>query len=242
VDTSKEWAVFAVEDGQFHYGVGSDTGIAQGKDLVFCPPDTPLIRKAITPLTFHYMLFQFVDAASNVVGFQENLPFGKVSISNTNRLFSTFSLLREVSYGTDDFHLARQNHLFNDIWQLYVSELSGILSNENLIESENVIMNHAMNYIKENAFKKIYINQIARLHGLSQIQFSRKFYSAFKINPVDYLTNLRLKKAQKLLCESSLSIDEIAVRCGFDNGFYLSRVFTHKLNITPSKFRKSCKL
>ena len=59
------------------------------------------------------------------------------------------------------------------------------------------------------------------------------------ITPLEYLTDLRMKKAEIML--SSLwtrdySVSEIAELCGFDNALYFSRVFRKHFGCSPSDF------
>jgi len=56
------------------------------------------------------------------------------------------------------------------------------------------------------------------------------------------LTSLRLRKAQSLLLETNKTLEDIAEKCGYKNGFYFSRRFSKKLNISPSEYRKNNKL
>ncbi|MCZ8523462.1 helix-turn-helix domain-containing protein [Paenibacillus mucilaginosus] len=47
-----------------------------------------------------------------------------------------------------------------------------------------------------------------------------------------------MQRARTLLLETSLTLDEIADRCGYENGFYLSRIFSRKMRVPPSVYRK----
>ena len=67
--------------------------------------------------------------------------------------------------------------------------------------------------------------------------FTRRFRAAHGVNPIAYLTAARLENAQRLLIETTLSLDEIAARCGWASGAYLSSVFNKQLLTTPGKFR-----
>ncbi|MGO4275503.1 helix-turn-helix domain-containing protein, partial [Paenibacillus sp. TAF58] len=52
-------------------------------------------------------------------------------------------------------------------------------------------------------------------------------------------TLLRLQRAKSLLIDTDHTIDHIAEQCGYQNGFYLSRIFTAKLKISPSVYRRT---
>ncbi len=57
--------------------------------------------------------------------------------------------------------------------------------------------------------------------------------------PIGYLTNWRLMKARRLLRESDLGIDEIALRCGYKSLPSFTRRFKAAFKIGPGAFRRS---
>ena len=65
------------------------------------------------------------------------------------------------------------------------------------------------------------------------------FKKEMGITPLEYLTDLRMKKAEIML--SSLwtrdySVSEIAELCGFDNALYFSRVFRKRFGCSPTQY------
>jgi transcriptional regulator GlxA family with amidase domain len=58
------------------------------------------------------------------------------------------------------------------------------------------------------------------------------------VNPSDLVRSLRIRKAAGLLLDTELTLDQIAARCGYESGFYLSRVFSKSMNMSPSKYRE----
>lgn len=54
-----------------------------------------------------------------------------------------------------------------------------------------------------------------------------------------YVTLYRLKYAQELLANSSLSVNEIASQCGFGDSSYFIKVFRKHFNQTPSEYRNT---
>jgi AraC-like DNA-binding protein len=82
------------------------------------------------------------------------------------------------------------------------------------------------------------IAELARACGLSTAHFSRRFTAAFGQPPARYLLHCRLEQARRMLAEGGRTIDAIARRCGFCDGFHLSRLFRKHLGTTPSRYRE----
>ncbi|NJL51156.1 MAG: helix-turn-helix domain-containing protein [Hydrococcus sp. SU_1_0] len=59
------------------------------------------------------------------------------------------------------------------------------------------------------------------------------------MTPYDYVLQLRVKRAKKLLQSSDLPICDVALECGFGNQSHLAKHFRKKLGITPMNYRKN---
>ena len=240
-DTYPHWNIFCIEDGIFEFQVMDQRGEAQFGDIIFCPPNIPLKRKAVTPLKFHFLRFSF----QNIENYA--LPIGKIKIHDHERLSSTYSHLRSLAFNETELSNKWKAHLIYDLLQLYNIENqhnieNQILTIDNQPQIKDPIVAKAITYLHEHAFTNITIGSIAAHFGLSPVQFTRRFQTSIGIPPIEYLTLLRLRKARTLLLETDYTIDDIANRCGYSNGFYLSRIFSKKMKMSPSQFRKIHKI
>ena len=93
-------------------------------------------------------------------------------------------------------------------------------------------------YIQNNLNEDLSVNDIARKMNISVYYLSHLFKSVTGISILEYRNELRLTKAKQLLIESSASINQIALQCGFSNASYFSEVFARSEKISPSQFRK----
>ena len=67
------------------------------------------------------------------------------------------------------------------------------------------------------------------------------FKKEMGITPLEYMTSLRMKKAEALLStmwSREYSVSEVAQMCGFDDALYFSRVFKKTYGCSPSNFAK----
>ena len=75
--------------------------------------------------------------------------------------------------------------------------------------------------------------------GINRSYASQIFHRNFGITMNDYLFDLRIAAAKKLLTSSDrLKIADIAELCGFQDSGYFSRAFRRKMKCTPLEFRK----
>jgi AraC-like DNA-binding protein len=100
-------------------------------------------------------------------------------------------------------------------------------------------VNLAKDFLHTNYAGPINLQQVARAAFLSPSYLIRKFTEAFKITPYQYLRNLRFKKAQELIINTDLNIDQIAINLGFESTSSFIRAFKEIYMVTPGGMRKS---
>ena len=66
---------------------------------------------------------------------------------------------------------------------------------------------------------------------------STVFSTQTQIRFVDYLTNIKLKRAGWLLLNTSMKVVEIAERLDYKDVGYFSKMFKKKYGVTPSEYR-----
>jgi len=79
---------------------------------------------------------------------------------------------------------------------------------------------------------------LAREAGYAENYFSGEFRRLYGLSPMEYLREQRLSLAKKLLCQGTLSIKEVAHASGFHDPLYFSKVFSHRMGVNPSAYRK----
>ena len=83
----------------------------------------------------------------------------------------------------------------------------------------------------------ITIEALAKILGMSQRNFNRRFRDAARISPLKYLQEQRHRLARDLLQNTNLSISEIAYRVGYVDVSYFSTLFQRFSSTTPKKYR-----
>jgi AraC-like DNA-binding protein len=110
----------------------------------------------------------------------------------------------------------------------------------NVVSKKNEMrINKVCLYIQNNFYTKISLKEVADLIFLTESNFCKFFKKATGKTYSDYLNELRINEACRLLVQTEKSINQISFECGFESLSYFNRVFLSKKEMTPSKYRKS---
>ena len=99
----------------------------------------------------------------------------------------------------------------------------------------------ALDRIHQDYTKCIGRDDLAECCRLSASQFHRVFVLAMGITPMEYLRNLRIRRAKQLLITTDLTIGEITRLAGYNDPFIFSRYFKHKCGLSPEHYRRNIK-
>jgi AraC-like DNA-binding protein len=118
-----------------------------------------------------------------------------------------------------------------------------IKNQKSLISSEKVNdysekFNLVTKYIYENFMYDITLDKLASIAGYSRFHFSRLFKEYYSVSYIEYINEKRIKSAENLLLDQSLSITEVAMKSGFSSISTFNRIFKEIKHCTPSDFRK----
>lgn len=97
----------------------------------------------------------------------------------------------------------------------------------------------AISYIMQNYGREsLSIREIANEVGLSPTHFSRTFKTETGQTVWDYLTDIRIQKACRILTETDAKIYEIAEMTGYSSPQYFSQVFLKQKGMKPLDYRR----
>ncbi|OGS20976.1 MAG: hypothetical protein A3J83_05950 [Elusimicrobia bacterium RIFOXYA2_FULL_40_6] len=100
------------------------------------------------------------------------------------------------------------------------------------------LSNRAKMYLEENMANKICTNNLAKELHISPSRFAHIFKEINGCSATNYLTEMRLSQAKRILKASDKNISEIAYQVGFPDEHYFSRVFKKKEKCTPTQYRQ----
>ncbi|MBR0511886.1 MAG: helix-turn-helix transcriptional regulator [Ruminococcus sp.] len=102
--------------------------------------------------------------------------------------------------------------------------------------------NMVMKYINQNYMFDIPLEKIADIAGYSKYHFSRIFKKYNNVSYIQYINGKRIKAAERLLIDPSLSVTEVAMRAGFASLTTFNRAFKKAKNCTPTEFKTLYKI
>jgi len=98
-------------------------------------------------------------------------------------------------------------------------------------------INAPVNFIKENFTTDIKIQQLADVAFLSVSALERRFKKYLRKTPKQFINQIRLEHARRLLIETQLPISEVAFQSGFIEHSYFSKQFKLLFDEQPSEVR-----
>lgn len=94
-----------------------------------------------------------------------------------------------------------------------------------------------LEYIEHHLDHNLSLAEIAQQSGLSPFHFARRFRQTTGESPHQYVVNLRLEAAQRLLKETDLPVSQIALMTGFSNQGHFTQTFSRRLGQPPHQYR-----
>ena len=93
-------------------------------------------------------------------------------------------------------------------------------------------------FISKNYRDELRLAQLADIAGMSPSAFSRFFKLHTGRNLTEYIIDIRLGAASRMLVDTSRSVSEISFTCGFNNLSNFNRIFRKRKGCSPSEFRE----
>lgn len=159
-----------------------------------------------------------INAIMKVYFLLDNLPESKGFYAVTQFL----TLLYELSFFTDE-----------------ARELSSSSFAKVNLQANSRRVLKVQQYIDEHFQDEIHLNQLASIVGMTPTAFSRFFKQRTGKKLSDYVIDIRLGHASRLLVDTTMSVAEICYDCGFNNLSNFNRIFKRKKNCSPSEFRET---
>lgn len=230
-----EGDIFILQGFQNHYF--KDAGKAEMINVMFDPVKSPgLVSDDIKTIDGYNALFILEPRNRNRMHFKNMLHLNHVDLAKSEYVLN--GMLLEIAQKEPGYELFLKNKLEEII--LFLSRRYSQIS---IPKAKSLLcIGKAIHYIEANFHNTIYIRQLAELNFMSIRNFQRIFKEATGLSPNDYLLELRIQHASKLLTESDSAIYSVSEQVGISDWFYFSKAFKKKFGVSPLNYRKQNKI
>jgi AraC-like DNA-binding protein len=222
-----------------------DLVLITGKDLEHTWENYKCTSKEIREITIQFSpdLFfqsfinkhQFKSIKSMLDEAQKGLCF------SLNTILTIRPLLNSLSHEKQGFYAVMT--FLNMLYELSLSSDARTLSSSSFARARQTNDSRRIQkvheYLMAHYTEEIRLAQLAELAGMSDVAFSRFFHLRTGKSVTDYLIDIRIGAAIRLLVDSSQSISEICFCCGFNNLSNFNRIFKKRKDCTPKEFREN---
>lgn len=150
-------------------------------------------------------------------------------------VFTTFMIyLIEKFFGHEEAMMVSKILMINTHQQpqytFSVFQLQRNHSDEKIMEAQI--------FIEKNYQHTISIEKLAGNSYMSPRNFIRRFEGVTSNTPLEYLQRVRIEAAKKMLENSNDSIEQIAMKCGYDDTGFFRKIFKRHVAINPKEYQK----
>lgn len=104
------------------------------------------------------------------------------------------------------------------------------------LQVSRIEINRSIEYMRQNLSEKLTLDRMACLAGMSVSQYTRVFRQETGLSPIDFLIQMRLEVASRLILVGSTPFKQIAADCGFSSPAHFSSSFQKKFRMSPSEY------
>lgn len=154
-------------------------------------------------------------------------------------IMKVYSILDDIAHDNERFVQFLKSLYI--LYELSVSEGSRVLASSSFAHSPRKVESRRVEkvrqYIDEHYSDQLKLADLAALVGMNPVSFSRFFHQRTGRTLSEYIVDIRLGHAARMLVDTSKTVSEICYECGFNNLSNFNRTFKARRNCTPRDFR-----
>ena len=153
--------------------------------------------------------------------------------------YQSGGMIYHFTYRSDYLPAIMSFDSFDEIKKWFVTKMADASRNITTKKEEQSdgLVADAKKYIESNYSRDISLDDVSRNADVSPYYFTRLFKEETGVTFVEYLTNLRIEKAKKMISDSGMSMKEICQAVGYSDPNYFSRAFKKNVGVTPTEYK-----
>lgn len=250
--TSEHMRLYYIVDGKFDWCIHGQQHLLYPGDMAFVLPGQTFGSTKgfleIGTLSWLHLTMQAPENGTHCFGRwsglsdSESQTIGKILLLNksvvlprlteASRIFSNLQyevFNHEVGYGT------RVNQLLDELLIIITRQLTK--QNNSGRDFPKAFL-QLEGKLRENLSHQWTVEEMAATVGMGTTLFNEKVKSYSGFSPLNYLINIRISEAIKLLKKPDINVTDIALDTGFYSSQHFSTTFKKLTGYTPSEFRK----
>lgn len=148
-----------------------------------------------------------------------------------NKEHEILELLDMFSYQNIDDYM--------EVVRQWISRFDELVSGDMDEHKTNQRMQKAIDYIRENYATDLNMAVVSNHISMNYSLFSFTFKQYTGTNFVNYLKNIRVGEAKRLLTETDMKVNEISKAVGYDHEKHFMKTFKSITGLTPSQYRNN---
>lgn len=227
--------VYYMKEGSCRYFIDDRAFDVEAGDVIFIPKGI-IHRTNYTTVSHSRLLINFTDdyIPANVLDNLKSSSYLYRSREIAKQIELIFNKIEQEYTHPDEYTI--------DLLRCHTAEMLYLIARHPGTVEEattgNDLVDGIVRYIKQNYMSDIKLSGVAKMKSVSPEHLSRTFKSCTGLGFNEYVTLLRLKKAEEMIkTEPEKTISEIAYECGFNDGNYFSYKFKKMYGISPIKAR-----
>jgi AraC-like DNA-binding protein len=253
-ETSKYLRFYYVVDGKFEWIIDGQHHILYPGDLAVILPGKIFggekdFLDIGTVSWLHIRLEQLEQNGKMIIGkwssisANESRTIGKILMLNNSPVLSKLKeagtilqAMQQEIQNQEIGYATRFNQLTDELFILIARQLTK--QNNSRRDFPQTFMKLEQT-LRDNLSHQWTVEEMAALVGLGTTAFSEKVKSYTGFSPLNYLINIRISEAIKLLKRKDVNVTDIALDIGFYSSQHFATTFKKLTGYTPSEFRKT---
>lgn len=178
---------------------------------------------------------QFSSIKNMLIKAQKGINFPMETIMRV------YPMLDKLSSEESGFHAVM--NLMHILYELSLCENCHTLASSSFAQTEDNTDSRRVkkiyDYINAHYKEDIRLEELANLVGMTPVAFSRFFKLRAGKTISEYIIDIRLGNATRLLVDTTNTISEICYECGFNNVSNFNRIFKKRKECSPKVFREN---
>ena len=210
--------------------IGNTTTPIKRGSLFFIYPNHSYSIKNYKDFSYMYISFNGVGALPLLNNF---------NISNKNYIFENFDNVIEFWITSiRRINITNANTLTESVLMYTLSFISPDSNSSSNVQTDKFAS--ILNYINYNyASRDISIKKVAEIFFYNEKYISSLFAKKTGVKFTDYINNLRIEYATRLIRNGEVNISNISYKCGYSDPFYFSKVFKKITSKSPTEYIKN---